>query len=491
MSKTRPPEANLKRGVAVAAVLLLTTLAMASSYGVTGGTTPTVTPPPGGGFTPPPNPLTPTSGVGQAVTLSASLDRTRVMQNGDGTVRMQLTLEGEERASEGVVVPSDLLVVLDRSGSMAGEKWAQAKAATQELIDQLGTQDRFSLVTYESGVRMEIPLATASRDNRSRWASIVDSLQTAGGTNMSAGLDTAHQHLLQHRQPNRAARVILISDGQANEGDATLPGLSRRASNAARSEYVLSTVGVGLGFNEELMTALANVGTGNFYYVQENTALAGVFKDEFESARETVASGLAVRIQPTPGVVVEDAAGYVLESHGGETVFRPGTLFAGQKRTVWVRYRVPTNGSGDVTLGAVRAEYSDGGERKHTSLDALPAIARVATEDDFYAGINKDVWGSGVAVDEYNEMRLKVSSAIQQGDREEAEEELERYRRRSRAMNQRVKSKDVDRSLAAAESLERDIEDAFSGPQQAFKQNVMSKKMKSEAFDGRRMGAKK
>lgn len=491
MSKSRPPEANLKRGAAIAAVLLLTTVAMASSYGVSGGSGPAGATPPGPHLPPPPNPLQPSSGVGQAVTLSAALDRTRVMQNGDGTVRMQLTLKGEERASEGVVVPSDLVVVLDRSGSMSGEKWTRAKAATQELIDQLGLQDRFSLVTYESGVRMEIPLAPADRDNRARWASIVASLETAGGTNMSAGLDTAHQHLLQYREPNRAARVILISDGQANEGDATLPGLTRRASNAARSEYVLSTVGVGLGFNEELMTALANVGTGNFYYVQEDTTLAGVFKDEFESARETVASGLAVRIQPAPGVVVEDAAGYVLEDLGGETVFRPGTLFAGQKRTVWVRYRVPTNGSGEVTLGAVRAEYTDQGTRKHTSLDALPTIARVATEDDFYAGINEDVWGSGVAVDEYNEMRLKVSSAIQRGDRGGAERELQEYRRRSRVMNQRVQSEQVEKSLAATESLAQDIADAFSGPQQVGKQNAMSKKLKSEAFDGRRLGAKK
>ncbi|MEO0811612.1 MAG: VWA domain-containing protein [Myxococcota bacterium] len=490
-NRLSPPPMNLKRGALTAAVLLITTVAMASSYGV-GGASPGEPEPPITPYVSPPNPLRPTQGTGQAVLLNAQLDRTKLMQNGDGTVRMQLTLTGEERSNDAPAMPSDVIVVLDRSGSMTGEKWQQARAATQELIDQLGTNDRFSLVTYESGVRLEIPLARADRENRQRWRSIVSSLETAGGTNMSAGLDTAHRHLLERREANRSARMILISDGQANDGDSSVGGLSARARNAATSEYVLSTVGVGLGFNEELMTALANVGTGNFYFVRENVALAGVFKDEFESARTTVASGLAVRLTPPAGVRVEDAAGYVLERHNNEVVFRPGTLFAGQKRTIWVRYRVPTHAQSSApVLGGVRADYSDRGTRKHTILENLPQLALVTQEDDFYKGINKDVWGEGVAVDQFNEVRLKVSTAIQRGDREEAERELRTYRSKSRAMNKRLGSAAVDKSIAASSALEDDIAEAFTAPQSSARRNEMSKQLKSSGFDGRRGGAKK
>lgn len=479
-----PPPQNLKRGALIATVLLIGTVAAASSqrYFPSGGGTSLT----------PPDPLTTATRTSGTVTVSGKLDRNRVMVGGDGTVRMELTLEGESRIADGApVTPTDLFVVLDRSGSMSGEKMAQAKTATLELIDQLGPKDRFSLITYESGVRMEIALATANSANVTRWRSVVDSLDTAGGTNMSSGLDAAHESLLAHRAANRAPLVILLSDGQANEGDASVTGLTQRASRAAQHEYVLSTVGIGAGFNEELMTALANTGTGNFYYVDENTALAGVFTDEFNSARETVASALAVVLETPEGVTVEDAAGYVLERQNGATVFRPGTLFAGQKRTIWVRYRVPTGGTGDVRLGSVRAEFRDRGQRYKADLNALPVIARVQDEGEFYAGINKDVWGEGVAVDEYNALRMRVSTAIQNGDRAQAKQEIERYRQESEALNQRLQLPAVSSSIASTRALERDIDDAFDAPDASAKKNKMSKDLKAQGFDGRRGGAKR
>ncbi|MEL6547588.1 MAG: hypothetical protein AAFQ82_23395, partial [Myxococcota bacterium] len=165
---------------------------------------------------------------------------------------------------------------------------------------------------------------------------------------------------------------------------------------------------------------------------------------------------------------------------------------AGQKRTIWVRYRVPTHAQSSApVLGGVRADYSDRGTRKHTILENLPQLALVTQEDDFYKGINKDVWGEGVAVDQFNEVRLKVSTAIQRGDREEAERELRTYRSKSRAMNKRLGSAAVDKSIAASSALEDDIAEAFTAPQSSARRNEMSKQLKSSGFDGRRGGAKK
>ena len=67
---------------------------------------------------------------------------------------------------------------------------------------------------------------------------------------------------------------------------------------------MLTTVGVGADFNEYLMTALADAGTGNYYYLKAGDDLASVFAREFDAARATVASGLAVRIEPADGVRV-------------------------------------------------------------------------------------------------------------------------------------------------------------------------------------------
>ena len=82
---------------------------------------------------------------------------------------------------------------------------------------------------------------------------------------MSSGLDAAFAMIDVARTGGRTPRVVLISDGLANQGDASREGLVGRAARAARGEYALSTVGVGADFDEGLMAALADAGTGNFH----------------------------------------------------------------------------------------------------------------------------------------------------------------------------------------------------------------------------------
>ena len=91
---------------------------------------------------------------------------------------------------------------------------------------------------------------------------------------MSAGLDLALATVTPLRAAGRSPRVILISDGLANQGDASLEGLVARAQRATRAELPLTTVGVGVDFNETLMTALADAGGGNYYFVERSTELA-------------------------------------------------------------------------------------------------------------------------------------------------------------------------------------------------------------------------
>ena len=107
-----------------------------------------------------------------------------------------------------------------------------------------------------------------------------------GGTNMSSGLDLGLDTIDRMRASGRTSRAILISDGLANQGDATPEGLLRRAGRAARGEYVLTTVGVGADFNEYLMSALADAGTGNYYYLNRSDDLGSVFAREFDAARD-------------------------------------------------------------------------------------------------------------------------------------------------------------------------------------------------------------
>lgn len=431
--------------------------------------------------------------AGGPVTFSGQLDRSAVRVGGDGLVRMELVLAAERRATAQATprIPTDLIVVLDRSGSMDGEKLVQARAAVAELISRLDPADRFALISYADAAELSIPLAAADADARSRWSATVAAMGTLGGTNISAGLDLALETLRGGGTAGRHARAILISDGLANQGDASNEGLVSRARQSARGEWPLTTVGVGSDFNEYLMTALADAGTGNYYFVERATDLGNVFAREFGAASATVASAVAVEIAPAPGVRVVDAAGYPLESSGGGRVtFRPGTLFAGQERRVWVTLAVPNDVPIEHALGTFAVAYKDGETLRRAAFAETPRVACVANDDAFFASVDGAAWARAVVVDEYSKMQETVARQVAAGDRAAASATVKRFRDETGRMNERMQSKDVAQKLEDLKALEVHVDDAFTGADQKGKQNRLSKRNGAAAYDARRAGSK-
>jgi Ca-activated chloride channel family protein len=460
------------------ALVAATALAGAAARGR--GLTPIVEPPAGGAtFTAPP---------AGAVTFGGHLDRTAVMRGGDGLVRMELVIGAKpDESARTRRVPTDLVIVLDRSGSMTGEKIEHARAAVRELVAELGANDRFGLVTYSNDAAVAIPLTAVGVETRVGWAQTIAAIHPDGGTNMSSGLDLGLDLVEGARTAGRVPRVILISDGLANQGDATPEGLTRRAGRAGHGEYTLSTVGVGADFNEYLMSALADAGTGNYYYLRGSEDLASVFAREFDAARTTVASALAVRIVPAPGVQVLDAAGYPLTHEADAVTFRPGALFAGQERRVWVTLAVPHDAAGEHDLGRFALSYAGGPEL----IFDTPRVACVEGEDQFYSSVDVPAWSRSLVVDSYNKMKEEVAREVKAGRRDEALDKVRRFKDEARAMNQRLQSPPVAAQIGVADTLEADVKAAFEGAGQAAKQGELSKKNGAEALDARRAGSKK
>jgi Ca-activated chloride channel family protein len=425
------------------------------------------------------------------VRFSGRLDRGAVLRHGDGLVRMELAIRGDdaEPRVRPARLPTDLVVILDRSGSMEGEKIRRARAAIGEIVSQLGEQDRFALVAYANDAALEIPLTPAGAA-RDAWSRRGEALAAEGGTNLASGLDRALDTVDAARAAGRTARVILISDGLANQGDASREGLVRRAGRAARGEYVLSTVGVGADFDEGLMTALADAGTGNYYYLERASDLASVFTREFEGARRTVASALAVEIEPADGVEVRDAAGYPLGREGGVVVFRPGALHAGQERRIWVTLAAPHRTLGDQALGRFSLSYGDAERRTTLTFEETPRVSVVAAEDDFFARVDKDAWAEGVAVEAYNEMQASVAREVKSGDRLKALGYVGDFGDEVERMNERLAVPAAEATLDEMRKLERDVQAAFEGADQSARQNSFSKSRGAAALDARRAGSK-
>jgi Ca-activated chloride channel family protein len=455
-----PPPARRPAPLRLAAVLLALTVAAGAAARLAETSAGTSTDPtPVGDL-----PRTFRASAAGPVTFAGALDGTAVLAGQDGLVRLELAIGAAEAATAGVAVrvPTDLVVVLDRSGSMMGDKIVHARAAVRALVEGLGTQDRFALVAYSDGAVPVIPLSSADGP-RADWLAAVDAIAPNGGTNLSSGLDLALAMVDGARREGRSPRVVLISDGLANQGDASREGLVARASRAAHGEYALSTVGVGADFDEGLMAALADAGTGNFHFLASADGLAGILGAEFATARETVATGLRVSIEPAGGVTVVDAAGYPLAREGALVTFRPGALFAGQERRIQVTLRVPPAAQGVVPLGAFAVDYAAGGERHRLAFEETPRVAAVADEARFVAALDRESWERSVVVHQYNALRRSVATAVKEGREKDAVAEVQRYRDEVAQRNQHVASPEVARQLEEAEKLETRLQDAASG----------------------------
>lgn len=431
--------------------------------------------------------------IQDALSFTGRLDRGAVHVGGDGLVHLELITEGARLPDLEVTSrPTDVVVVLDRSGSMSGDPMRKALAAIRELIGQLGEEDRFGLVTYSSRAEVPIALELASAEARMRWLARLDSILSDGGTNMAIGLDVGHGLISNKHSSGRVGRVILLSDGHANEGDATPVGLARRARRAIEGGYVLSSVGVGEGFDERLMSRLADAGTGNFYYVPNVEVLAGIFAEEFESARQTVASALEIRIDTPSGVEVLDAAGYPLEKRAGYVIVRPGSLFSGQMRSLWVTLRVPSQHEGETLLGEVSLRYSTlDGEHHEARLAGFPAIAAVIDPSVFVASLDKDAVETHHVEETVNRLRQSVSSLVSSGDYAAAQMKLDAVDYFE--LESLGYEADETESYRVVEELKEEVARAAAAPasKQSSVRSRLGKSLYEAGTDGRRKGAKR
>ncbi|MEE8350089.1 MAG: VWA domain-containing protein, partial [Acidobacteriota bacterium] len=277
------------------------------------------------------------------VKFQASLSNPMIVQGADGTVYLNLAVTTPRTDYRDILrVPTDLVVVLDRSGSMAEDnKWHYATQAVHSVLDRLGTSDRIALVTFDSNAQVQSRLVAASDENIRRFRSIVNNLTPGASTNMGEGLVRAEELVSGIMAAKRRGRVLLLSDGHANAGivePSELGAMVRRISNQGA---VVSTIGMGLGFNETLMASLADHGMGSFSYLEHLESLGTILAKELSDSRDLYADASEMRIDLPSGVELIDAAGYPFVLEGQTAVIRTGQLFQDSVKNFMATLRIP------------------------------------------------------------------------------------------------------------------------------------------------------
>lgn len=170
-------------------------------------------------------------------------------------------IEGEQTKDR---APINLSLVLDRSGSMSGEPLQYSKKACQFVAEQMDMNDVLSLVAFDDEVRTVI--APTKVTHKDLIKQRIESIVVGGTTNLSGGMIEGAQHVRKGKVDGTVNRVILLSDGHANEGITDREKLLAIAKEYRSSGVGITTMGVGDGFDEELMEGIAEQGGGNFYW---------------------------------------------------------------------------------------------------------------------------------------------------------------------------------------------------------------------------------
>lgn len=246
--------------------------------------------------------------------------------------------------------PLSVAIVIDRSGSMSGEPMRNAKSAASRLIGQLAPQDAFTVIAYSTGDQVVMPMSRATDDNKSAARAAIERIYDDGGTCISCGLVRGASELAASPIRDGVRRIVLISDGQANEGIWDRDELAQLAATTAANGASISAVGVGLDFDEVTMQRIASVGRGNYYFVEDTATLSAMFAKELGGLAETIAADAQLLVRPSDGVDVLEAYGYQTARVPGAVAIPIADLRAGETRKVVLRVRVA---SGTLTASRI------------------------------------------------------------------------------------------------------------------------------------------
>lgn len=293
-----------------------------------------------------------------SLVLQADLASSHVLR-GHHTTYMAVTLTAPEQPTQ-IRPMVDLAVVFDRSGSMEGEKLIQAKLAARQLIANLDNSDRFSITVYGSDVELLHPTTLATEAAKQAALTNISNIYTDGGTNLSGGLETGRAQLMSlDGAGGRVQRIVLISDGQANEGIVRPAELEALAARTTADGLSITTVGVGLDFDEKTMTQIAVSGRGNYYYAESADMLAGLFDTELKRLGATVATQVKLSLYPQSGVQVGEVVGYSRHFNKGWSSIDIPDMHAGETRKVIIGLSVTTPALSSIDLIDLSATFTN------------------------------------------------------------------------------------------------------------------------------------
>ncbi|MBK8481867.1 MAG: VWA domain-containing protein [Proteobacteria bacterium] len=386
--------------------------------------------------------------AGYGVKMSVELSHGVLEANRRQHAFLKVGLIGDEVRDLSKRAAVNVALVLDRSGSMTGRKLEHAKRAAIQALDGLGPQDIVSVVAYDTTVEVLVP-ATKLRDRAAVYRRIAQ-LRARGTTALFAGVSKGAHEVLKFLDGRGVNRVILLSDGLANVGPSSPGALAGLGSSLAKNGITVSTIGLGLGYNEDLMYRLAGASDGNHVFVEREDQLPAVFAREFGDMFAVVAGEVEVRIRCGVGIRPLRVLGRSARIVGDEVSVRLSQLQAAVQKYVLLEVEVDPQPAGKaMTLAAIALRYRRLDNERTEQQSGQAQITFSAAGEAIAASANRAV--AVAALEQLANDATKQAVELRDAGRiAEARVLLKKNVGELKASNKVLKSKQLD-------ALEKDI----------------------------------
>ncbi|RPJ66178.1 MAG: VWA domain-containing protein [Acidobacteria bacterium] len=292
------------------------------------------------------------------------IDRRFVRAEAPSTRYALVSLTAPEAPRRAERQPVNVAFVLDRSGSMGGQKIRLACEAVNQALRLLRPEDRFALVVYDDQVDVVVESTNATREAVRNALQRLAQVDARGSTDLGGGWLRGCEQIAAHLGPDSVGRCLLLTDGLANCGITDHDELCRHASELRTRRITTSTFGVGTDFDERLLHPMADAGAGHFYFIETAPQIPDLLTSELGEALETVARDAAL-VALTPGVQAEPLNPFPFRAAAdGSARVALGDLVSGQDVAVVLKLTFPLGAKGDTVAARFRLE-----DREHVLGD--------------------------------------------------------------------------------------------------------------------------
>lgn len=370
-----------------------------------------------------------------SVRLRLDVDRPLILADTRERVILKIALDGMRLPAPENRPPVNLCLVIDRSGSMNGEKIARAREAALEALRRLGPGDVFSLVTFSNGVETLIPATRVGHGDGLEQT--IRGIRANGSTNLYGGVSQGAAEIRRHLEGHYTHRVILLSDGIANVGPSSTEDLARLGSALVREGISVTTVGVGLDYNEDLMTRLARRSDGNTYFVEASHDLPRIFNEELGDVLAVVARRVVIEVEFPEGVRPIGFVGRDGTIEGRKGIITLNQLYSGQEKFALIEVELEPEREGvKREFAQARVRYEHATTQREVVAEARASVTVTRERDLVVKAANHQVQTDYAA----NVIAMTKDAAIELVDANRAPEAAAELRAKAEALDEMAKT---------------------------------------------------